>query len=78
MMVESIGYLAIVIGLIAMSCKDIKWLRTIHCFSALAYVVYGMWINAFPIVIGGLVFMTIHIYYLVQHYFRKKKEHKNH
>ncbi len=66
MSIEVLGYLAIAVGLIAMSCKEIIWLRSIHSISALIYIVYGSMIEALPIVVGGSVFLLIHMYHLAR------------
>lgn len=69
MTAEILGYVAIVIGLIAMSQKKVTNLRIIHSISAFTYVIYGLWIEAYPITVGGLIFMIIHIWHLYKvHY----------
>ncbi|WP_196889326.1 hypothetical protein [Aureivirga sp. CE67] len=63
-MVEIIGFLALIISVIAVSMTNIVRYRIIHLASSIVYVLYGFMISAFPIIIGALLFMTIHLYHL--------------
>lgn len=73
MITESIGYLAIVLSLVAIANKNMVKLRMIHGLSALTYVVYGTMIGAYPIAFGGVLFMGIHAYHLI----RMRRKHQS-
>ena len=61
---EIIGFLALMIGLTAMGMKRMLWLRALHGSSAVLYIVYGLMIEAYPLIVGGFAFLTIHIYHI--------------
>lgn len=66
MTAELIGYLALGFGLVAMGMKSLVPLRIIHALSAISYIVYGSMIGAYPLIIGGSLFLAIHSYHLVR------------
>lgn len=65
-MEEWIGYFALAASLLAMGRKNMLNLRLIHSVSALAYMLYGYLISAWPIVIGGSLFLVIHAFHIVK------------
>ena len=72
MTVEWIGYLALAIGLIAIANKHMLWLRLLHGLSAATYIWYGISIEAYPLILGGSLFLLIHSYHLLKMAQRKK------
>tara|TARA_Y100001949_G_scaffold135785_1_gene117288 strand:+ start:52 stop:273 length:222 start_codon:yes stop_codon:yes gene_type:complete len=64
MIIELTGYIAIAFSLLAMAQKDMVKLRVFHLLSAILYIVYGMHLSAYPIVLGAITFLIIHIWHL--------------
>jgi hypothetical protein len=65
-MTEFIGYFALGLGILAMSMKRIFMLRFIHGLSAFAYLIYGFFIEANPVILAGVVFILIHTFHIYQ------------
>ncbi|MDF2873941.1 MAG: hypothetical protein K0R22_624 [Sporomusa sp.] len=63
--VEWLGYLAS--GMVAVSfvMKSIKKLRFINLVGAILFVIYGIAIQAVPVVLANLFVVGVNIYYLV-------------
>lgn len=64
MNIEVFGYLAMIVCLISVLMKDIKKLRTINIISCAMFVIYGLVISSYPIVIMNFVVIIIHLYNL--------------
>ena len=60
--IDVIGYSALVINLYSMSTKGEYKLRIISTIANFIYIIYGILINAFPIIIGCSIAVTLHIY----------------
>ena len=69
---EWLGYIALFMSLFSMTMTDIKRLRWLHLFASVFYLVYGLAIEAIPIMLGGAIFMILHIYHLRRIYFSGK------
>lgn len=63
-LIESIGYIAILTGFYAATKKDMNRFRIWHSVSSLFYVAYGVFLNSIPLIIAGVVFCIIHVYHL--------------
>ncbi|TVZ54993.1 hypothetical protein OD91_0234 [Lutibacter sp. Hel_I_33_5] len=63
-LIDSIGYAALVINLYSMSTKGEYKLRLISLIANIGYVFYGVFINAFPIIIGCTIAVFLHGYHL--------------
>ena len=61
-MIDIVAYLALAISLIAISFKSMLPFRIVHLLASALYAFYGLFIEAYPIALGGLLFMFIHIY----------------
>lgn len=70
-MVELLGYLAIVLSLIAMAQKRVIRLRAYHMLSAILYIAYGIHIEAMPLIVGAGAFLIIHSWHLYKLTFSK-------
>ncbi|WP_258103598.1 hypothetical protein [Marinoscillum sp. MHG1-6] len=66
MSTEIIGYIALGLGLLAISMKEMMILRIFHALSALAYLIYGATIGAHPVMLAGVLFICIHGYHIFQ------------
>lgn len=62
--VETIGYIAIVAGFFAATKKEMAHFRVWHLVSSAFYLVYGVFLASGPLVISGIIFCIIHIYHL--------------
>ena len=72
LIIESIGYIAILTGFFAITKKDMGIFRLWHLISSFFYIIYGAMLNSVPLVIVGVVFCIRHVYYLMKMYDSKK------
>lgn len=71
--IQSLGYLAFVfLAISLLVTNDIKF-RWINGLGGLSFVLYGLFINAFPIVLTNVVLFAINIYFLIKIYRRQEK-----
>lgn len=63
-MIDIIGYLALGVGLFAISKKEIFSLRLWHLTSSVLYLTYGIFLQAYPVITSGILFIFIHLYNL--------------
>jgi len=68
-MINLFGFLALGLALFALSNKNIIKLRVWHFLSSLMYILYGIAINAMPVIIGAVLYCFIHGY----HIYKSKK-----
>ncbi len=59
-----IGYLALGMSLWAVTKRNMRAFRWLHLMASVLYIAYGLSIEAYPIAIGGSIFMMIHVYHL--------------
>ncbi|MEO9476145.1 MAG: hypothetical protein ABJG41_11435 [Cyclobacteriaceae bacterium] len=71
---EWIGYLALGLGILAISMKRMFLLRIVHALSAIGYLIYGILIEASPVILAGVLFLCIHSYHILQ--LLKKSSHE--
>jgi hypothetical protein len=67
-MVALVGYLAsllLAISLIINNDLKFRWLNTFGCLS---FIIYGVLINAFPIILTNSILLLINLFYLVRIY----------
>jgi hypothetical protein len=70
---QLLGYLAFIFLAISLWVNnDIKF-RWINSLGSLSFVFYGIFINAFPIVLTNAVLLSINIYFLFKIYRRQEK-----
>lgn len=72
--IETIGYIAIVAGFYAATKKEMAHFRVWHLISSAFYVVYGVFINSGPLIISGIIFCIIHLYHLQKNKTKKGKK----
>lgn len=63
--IEFIGYLGSLLVAISLSLKSVKNLRTVNFMGALAFVVYGLLIQSYPVVILNSYLCGANIYRLI-------------
>ena len=70
---QILGYLAFIFLAVSLwVTNDIKF-RWVNSLGCLAFVLYGIFISAFPIVLTNAVLLTINIYFLFKIYRRQEK-----
>lgn len=65
-MTNLFGFLALSIALYAISKKNVVELRWWHLISSFLYIIYGYMIQAYPVIIGAVLYCGIHIFQLYQ------------
>lgn len=71
---ESLGYLASILVVISILMSSIIRLRWINLMGCIAFCIYGIVINAVPVVISNLIIVFINIYYLIKIYTAKEEK----
>jgi hypothetical protein len=64
LLVDGIGYSALVLNLYAMSTKGEHRLRLMSAIANFAYIIYGILLNAIPIIVGCTIAVILHLYRL--------------
>lgn len=62
--INGIGYLALLINLYSMSLKGEYKLRLISALANTVYIAYGILLSAWPIIFGCTIAVFLHIYRL--------------
>lgn len=62
--IDTIGYIALITNLYSMSKNSELKLRLLSLIANSIYIVYGILMNAFPIIIGGSIAVLLHAYHL--------------
>ena len=62
---EWIGYLAMTVLPVSFMMKNVIKLRIINSIGCLFFVIYGIMISQYPIVITNLAIILINLYYLI-------------
>ncbi len=63
-LIDSIGYGALIINLYSMSTKGEYKLRIISLMANAIYVLYGALISATPVIVGGTIAVFLHAYHI--------------
>lgn len=63
-LIDTVGYVALITNLYSMSANNEFKLRTISLIANTIYVVYGFLISAIPIIIGCSIAVILHTYHL--------------
>jgi hypothetical protein len=67
-MIVSIGYFAsalLALSLIVTNALKFRWLNTFGCIT---FIVYGVFINAFPVIVANTILLCINIFQLIKLY----------
>lgn len=70
-MTEQIGYLASIVLLISFMMGNLRTLRWINLLGCFLFILYGILIGKFPIIITNVAIVLVNIYYL---FFKRSKE----
>lgn len=63
---EILGTIATIIILISFLMTDIKRIRTINLIGDILYLIYGIIIGSFSIILLNIILSIIQIYYLIK------------
>ncbi|QFU21160.1 popeye domain-containing protein [Shewanella eurypsychrophilus] len=72
--IEIIGYFASVMVAISLMMKDIIWLRCLNFTGCSLFVVYGIYISAWPVAGMNAFVACINIYHLIKIYRTKSQQ----
>ncbi|EDQ02654.1 YgjV family protein [Shewanella benthica] len=72
--IEIIGYFASVMVAISLMMKDIIWLRCLNFAGCSLFVVYGIYISAWPVAGMNAFVACINIYHLIKIYRAKPQQ----
>ena len=64
--VEIYGYISMIVVVISMLQKNIKWLRILNTISCMMFVVYGFLIGAYPVILLNSIVIVINVYRLIK------------
>lgn len=64
--IEIYGYISMVVVLVSMMMKNMKWLRIVNSISCAMFIVYGFMMNAYPIILLNSLVIVINMYRLVK------------
>lgn len=62
--IEIFGYISMIVVLVSMTMKNIKKLRIINSIACAMFVVYGIILSAYPIVLMNILVIFINLYNL--------------
>ena len=63
-MIHLIGYFALTLNLISMTMKDVFNLRLLSLLANVIYLLYGIFLNAPPFIIGCGIAVIIHSFHI--------------
>jgi hypothetical protein len=72
-MIDIIGYIGILVVLIAFMMTDMTKLRIINIIACLIYVVYGCLIHSTPTIILNILVILLNLYFLFKNKFGNTK-----
>ena len=61
-MIEIFGYLSMVVVLISMTMRDILTLRIVNSIACAMFIVYGYYLNLYPVMIMNTLVIVINMY----------------
>ena len=64
--IEWVGYMASFFVAVSFIFKDVKKLRLVNMIGCLAFVVYGILIHAYPVIIANAFIFLMNLYHLIR------------
>ena len=64
-MIEIWGYISMCVVIWSMTMKNMKWLRIVNSISCAMFIVYGIALGAYPIVLMNSIVIAINIYRVI-------------
>lgn len=65
-MIELIGYLATIFVILSFLVKDMKTLRILNSVACATWILYGILITSYPVIITNIGIMSTHIIWFVR------------
>ena len=65
-MIHIIGYFALALNLFSMAMNNLIKLRIISLLANGVYIIYGLFLNAPPLIIGCGIAMIIHLFHIIK------------
>lgn len=63
-MTDIIGYIGLILNLSSMAMKNVRYLRWLALSANAVYIIYGLLLNALPLILGCSVAVCIHAYHI--------------
>jgi hypothetical protein len=64
--IEIYGYISMIVVVISMMMKDMKWLRILNSISCAMFIVYGFFLAAYPIILLNSIVIGINVWRLIK------------
>jgi hypothetical protein len=64
--IEIFGYISMCVVIWSMTMKDMKWLRIVNSISCGMFIVYGFFMNSYPLVVMNSIVIGINVYRLIK------------
>jgi len=64
--IEIFGYISMLVVLLSTMMKDIKRLRIVNSIACVMFIVYGLLLGAYPIVLMNVLVIIIHLFRLIK------------
>lgn len=64
--IEIYGYISMIVVVISMMMKDMKWLRILNSISCAMFIVYGVFLGAYPIILLNSIVIGINLFRLIK------------
>ena len=62
--IEIFGYVSMLVVLYSMTMKDFRKLRIVNSIACSMFVIYGIFLSAYPIIVMNLLVIVINLYRL--------------
>ena len=70
-MIEVVGYIATFLVMMSFVMKDVNRLRVINALGCVAWIVYGVMLDSYPVIITNVGILAINSGHLLRNYFKK-------
>jgi hypothetical protein len=64
--IEIYGYISMIVVIISMMMKNMKWLRILNSISCAMFIVYGVFLGAYPIILLNSIVIGINVFRLIK------------
>lgn len=64
--IEIYGYISMIVVVISMMMKNMKWLRILNSVSCAMFIVYGAFLGAYPIILLNSIVIGINLFRLLK------------
>ncbi|NBR40830.1 MAG: uroporphyrinogen decarboxylase [Alphaproteobacteria bacterium] len=70
-MIEVVGYIATFLVMMSFVMKDVTRLRVINALGCVAWIVYGVMLDSYPVIVTNVGILAINSGHLLRNYFKK-------